>query len=389
MALIYPGFVQPKGTDLTLLDVANRWNQGVDQGTEQKQTEQAPGLIEKSVAPLAEFGLDTTNLRGLLSNPQTRDLAIQQIREATARRSEANDPLRQLQLKKAQFEVAHQGDAPRNTLMDSANTRGKLGWDNGLRGAALRRFVLTGDLPDEAKPPSIPDGVESLDLRAQRAGLVPGTPEYKDFMIKGGAGGGQTSLSVGPDGTVSFQQGAGGMPRLTEGQGKDVGFATRMSGALPVIDDLGGHLTELGGNLQGKIPYGGYLQSEDYQKAQQAGDEFLTGLLRKDSGGAITPDEKNTYGLTYLPQPGDKPGVLEQKKVARRRALKAIELGLPAAAVLQMEKEGISIPDLPGAGGSASPAGAPATPKSDAEYNALPSGALFVDPDDGQTYRKP
>ncbi|MGL5733551.1 MAG: hypothetical protein ACRCYS_01695, partial [Beijerinckiaceae bacterium] len=31
----------------------------------------------------------------------------------------------------------------------------------------------------------------------------------------------------------------------------------------------------------------------------------------------------------------------------------------------------------------------PARPASEADYNALPSGALFVDPDDGKTYRKP
>lgn len=31
----------------------------------------------------------------------------------------------------------------------------------------------------------------------------------------------------------------------------------------------------------------------------------------------------------------------------------------------------------------------PAMPKSDDEYNALPSGAMFVDPEDGKTYRKP
>lgn len=35
------------------------------------------------------------------------------------------------------------------------------------------------------------------------------------------------------------------------------------------------------------------------------------------------------------------------------------------------------------------PAGEPARPMTDADYSALPSGALFVDPDDGQTYRKP
>lgn len=33
--------------------------------------------------------------------------------------------------------------------------------------------------------------------------------------------------------------------------------------------------------------------------------------------------------------------------------------------------------------------GQPARPTTEAQYNALPSGALFVDPDDGRTYRKP
>lgn len=41
--------------------------------------------------------------------------------------------------------------------------------------------------------------------------------------------------------------------------------------------------------------------------------------------------------------------------------------------------------------GEASPweAGGPARPTTDSEFNALPSGALFIDPDDGKTYRKP
>jgi hypothetical protein len=38
----------------------------------------------------------------------------------------------------------------------------------------------------------------------------------------------------------------------------------------------------------------------------------------------------------------------------------------------------------------ASPADeAPAQPQTEADYNALPSGSLFIDPDDGKTYRKP
>jgi hypothetical protein len=35
------------------------------------------------------------------------------------------------------------------------------------------------------------------------------------------------------------------------------------------------------------------------------------------------------------------------------------------------------------------PDGAAAKPTTDEEYNALPSGSLFIDPDDGKTYRKP
>jgi hypothetical protein len=44
--------------------------------------------------------------------------------------------------------------------------------------------------------------------------------------------------------------------------------------------------------------------------------------------------------------------------------------------------------DFRGVNQSPSQAG-PARPTTDAEYNALPSGAEFIDPDDGQTYRKP
>lgn len=52
---------------------------------------------------------------------------------------------------------------------------------------------------------------------------------------------------------------------------------------------------------------------------------------------------------------------------------------------------------VPGTGAPAAPAqlpraqteGAPAQPKTLEEYNALPKGAIFVDPEDGKTYRKP
>jgi len=176
------------------------------------------------------------------------------------------------------------------------------------------------------------------------------------------------SVTTNPDGTVSIQQGA--MPKLTEGQSKDAVYVTRASGALPTVDALGDKLTSLTEDVAGKVPYGGFLQSEDYQKADQAGREFLAAILRKDTGAAITQQEMEQYGSIYLPQPGDKPGKLEQKQAARRRAVKAIALGLPPQAIKALETEGVDIPDLPGTTTSPDKT---AAPQGDAGWEAVPN----------------
>lgn len=160
------------------------------------------------------------------------------------------------------------------------------------------------------------------------------------------------SVTTNPDGTVSVVQGA---KPLTEGQSKDMVYVTRASGALPTVDALGEKLTSLTEKVGGDVPLiGNYLKSEDYQKAEQAGREFLAAILRKDTGAAVTPSELETYGSTYLPQPGDKPAVLEQKRLSRQRAVKAIEMGLPPQAILQLEGERVDVPDLPTADASTS-----------------------------------
>lgn len=139
-----------------------------------------------------------------------------------------------------------------------------------------------------------------------------------------------------PDGT---QMRIGGGKALTEGQSKDTVFATRASGALPLLDEHGDALTSLGSSLGAKVPgVGNYLKSEEYQKAEQAGMEFLQAILRKDTGAAITADEQTQYGKVYLPAPGDSTAVLEQKRLSRIRAVEALKAGMPAQALLSMEE---------------------------------------------------
>lgn len=147
-----------------------------------------------------------------------------------------------------------------------------------------------------------------------------------------------TTLSVGPDGQVQFQQGPGVKP-LTEGQSKDTVFVTRATGALPTINALGDALTSLPESFAGSTPVvGNYMKSSKYQQAEQAGKEFLQAILRKDTGAAITPAETQEYGTVYLPQPGDSPEVLAQKKESRDRAVAAIRAGMPPQAILAAEK---------------------------------------------------
>lgn len=148
------------------------------------------------------------------------------------------------------------------------------------------------------------------------------------------------SFQVDPaTGQVSFQQGSGVKP-LTEGQSKDAVYATRAEGSLPTIDQYGDALTDPVERAKEYDPTGiaRGTQSKEFQMAKQAGDEFLQAILRKDTGAAITKDEMDSYGSVYLPKPGDSPELLSQKRVARSRALAALQSGMPPQAILNVEK---------------------------------------------------
>ena len=64
--------------------------------------------------------------------------------------------------------------------------------------------------------------------------------------------------------------------------------------------------------------------------AQQATDQarrnFVTAVLRKESGAAISPSEFANEAQKYFPQPGDTDSVIRQKQNARETAIKALEI---------------------------------------------------------------
>ena len=151
------------------------------------------------------------------------------------------------------------------------------------------------------------------------------------------------SVETNPDGTFSFKQGSGvgssGPANLPETQSKAVTYATRARGALADFEPVAEQLIKRGDALLEIVPLGLGREYQDplYQQAQAAGTEFLQAILRKDTGAAITQEETEQYGKVYLPQPGDSPTVLTQKKAARKRAAIALEAGMTADAMVALE----------------------------------------------------
>jgi len=107
MALTYPEYETPQPSQTRLPNLLDLWDQGVAQGKADRYEREAPQQFANATAPLSEFGLTTPpdQMRALFANPNTRPLAVQMVQEASARRAAASDPMKQLRLMKAQWDL--------------------------------------------------------------------------------------------------------------------------------------------------------------------------------------------------------------------------------------------------------------------------------------------
>jgi hypothetical protein len=254
-------------------------------------------------------------------------------------------------------------------------------------GGKLVSIGPNGTVSELYAPPTEPEFRRATPEEAAAYGATAGQfgPDGRFYPVDVPQG-----MTIESDGQGGFRvvQGAGAAAAkpFTEGQSKDVVYATRAKGALEVLEPIAENLTSLAGQVSSMDPTGivrRRVQSPEFQVAQNAGNEFLQAILRKDTGAAITAGEQALYGETYLPRPGDGPEVLVAKQAARQRAVAAIEAGMSPAQMIAQEKA------LSGSQPTTTPtAGGIVTITSDAEYEALPSGTTFVGPD-GKTRRKP
>lgn len=295
-------------------------------------------IMAAGVTPVERGGIDPSIIQYMLRDPNLREMGVK-LWAANVQGQKAGEPWQFVNLPDGTLARANQqtGQIERvGNFAKPPEPKSLINLGDGRLFDPNNREVIdaTGG---RQKAPNI---VELFDEQTGQPYKARWNDETQQFDRVGGvkAPSGM-QINTNPDGTVSVTQGAvNGTPKLTEQQSKDLVYYKRGAGALETLDNFGNELTGIGGALADRIPGGNFMKSAEYQRAQQAGLEFLQAILRKDTGAAITPQETEEYGKVYLPRPGDSPALLLQKKAARARALEAIRSGLGPAEILAGER---------------------------------------------------
>lgn len=197
----------------------------------------------------------------------------------------------------------------------------------GKRGGVKESTVAA---PSEAK------GTELSRLISERAALKPGDPNIAiyDAAIKK-----ETTRPTGPvtnvysgsaiagvddEGNPIYAQlsRTGGEPSIVKGirpapqgmnenQAKAAGFADRINESSPVLNTAP---QSVGASVLSGVPGGNFALTPEQQTFFQAERNFINAVLRRESGAVISPEEFSNARMQYIPQPGDSPQVLEQKR---------------------------------------------------------------------------
>ena len=136
---------------------------------------------------------------------------------------------------------------------------------------------------------------------------------------------------------------------MTESQSNATAYGMRMKEANATLEDLAkkgvlkGAVIEatplIGGALGQALPsvLGGTSAAQ--QQVNQAKSNFITAVLRKESGAVISDSEFDREDKKYFPQVNDSPAVIKQKENARKLAIKAIEVqaGPGAKSIQQLQ----------------------------------------------------
>jgi len=119
------------------------------------------------------------------------------------------------------------------------------------------------------------------------------------------------------------------LAKATEAQLASAGFANRVQASNSTMTTLESDPDfdpiSIQAALLRSIPGGNIVLSEKQQLFQQAKEDFITAVLRKESGAVISEQEFAREDKKFFPQIGDKSGTLLQKAKSRERAFQNLD----------------------------------------------------------------
>lgn len=188
-------------------------------------------------------------------------------------------------------------------------------------------------------------GVNKRTLQAFPVTVGGAAPAAAPAMPGGGVPGARLPApGTGPaaPGMAPPAAGAPGVPlmgkgtALTESQGNATAYGLRMKEANSILEDLAKKGTLRGANIEATPFIGESLgkvlpsflggTSAAQQQVNQAKSNFITAVLRKESGAVISDSEFEREDRKYFPQVNDNDAVIKQKANARKLAIKAMEI---------------------------------------------------------------
>jgi hypothetical protein len=161
------------------------------------------------------------------------------------------------------------------------------------------------------------------------------TPNMSAYRPPTGVGAGTAPQAPGQP-TVTMGEGDGRSSKYSDVQNKASGFYGRMlsaneamEGVLAGADGIPGtpddvkyeDVNSLGQTMKNAVPlFGNNMISNDKQQLQQAQENWVSAVLRRESGAVLGEEEIVRENKKYFPQYGDSKETIAQKALARKEA---------------------------------------------------------------------
>ena len=204
-----------------------------------------------------------------------------------------------------------------------------------------QQLIQAGAIKPEHAMPELDEG-----LFQRNWGMIQKTPEYQDRqqnLAKTRLTNAQADAAV-PDALskralersqadyysaqAAEKRADAGKPKATPDQLKVAGFVKRAEQAEDAARQLidgGYNPTTAGADVQSRWFYPGIKQSGEYKGYDQASRNFISAVLRRESGAAISNSEYENERQKYFPVPGDDKDTIAQKAAARAQAMAGLK----------------------------------------------------------------